>query len=371
MVSQPDGSKKRIQVFHKTQDAARRALAKEKEKREKHGAAVYWLTDSDRMRFCEARDKLASVGATISDAVAHFLGTHKPPLNSIALPALFERLIEEKRRLGAAPRYLATLKVSCMSFIRGRKEVLASEVTREHVQEWVHGQGWAPKTQRVYLGDLRTMFSFAVASGFARENPCGQVGENKIALSRMVAAPIQTFSADHAAALLDRAARVPTGDEEDFRPLLSYAAIGLFCGIRPAEMARIDRAAISRSERHVVIEANQSKTRRRRVVDLTHNCTDWLALDPVGKGLLVSDNFRRRWLRLREAAGVPWSHDVMRHTFASMHYAQHQNESLLKAQMGHSAGEDVLFRHYRALKTRAEASAFWALVPGGRVGRPA
>jgi integrase len=58
-----------------------------------------------------------------------------------------------------------------------------------------------------------------------------------------------------------------------------------------------------------------------------------------------------------------WPKNVLRHTFASMHYAMHQDESLLKAQMGHWERTSTLHRHYRALKTKAEAAKFWALHP--------
>lgn len=49
-----------------------------------------------------------------------------------------------------------------------------------------------------------------------------------------------------------------------------------------------------------------------------------------------------------------------------MHYASHQDESLLKAQLGHSEDEDTLMQHYRALATRREAAVFWALKPSSR-----
>lgn len=65
-----------------------------------------------------------------------------------------------------------------------------------------------------------------------------------------------------------------------------------------------------------------------------------------------------------------WVHDVLRHTFATMHYAAHQTASQLKALMGHSQSENTLFAHYRAVQTvtgetvtRAMAQEFWNLFP--------
>ena len=60
----------------------------------------------------------------------------------------------------------------------------------------------------------------------------------------------------------------------------------------------------------------------------------------------------------------------MRHAFATMRYAMHQNTSLLKAQVGHEESEDTLFRHCRAVRTlsggiitRKLAEEFWGLLP--------
>lgn len=54
----------------------------------------------------------------------------------------------------------------------------------------------------------------------------------------------------------------------------------------------------------------------------------------------------------------------MRHTFATFHYAQHQNEARLQVLMGHRNAQ-MLHEHYRGLATPQEAKAFWALMPSG------
>jgi integrase len=83
------------------------------------------------------------------------------------------------------------------------------------------------------------------------------------------------------------------------------------------------------------------------------------------KGIAPS-NLKDLWPAFRDRAGVErWPKNAMRHTFASMHYAHHQNEALLQVQMGHRS-KDELFQHYRALKTRDEAAKFWALRPEGK-----
>ena len=140
----------------------------------------------------------------------------------------------------------------------------------------------------------------------------------------------------------------------------------------------------------MIVHGRHAKTRQRRVVDVPANAVEWLrvwkekmeiekeesqrrewrrrkkakkAEDAVEK--IIPRNFKRRWERLREGCGwkLPWPHDVMRHTFASMHYAAYANESKLQALMGHESA-NVLFTNYRALRTPVEAKLFWDLRPG-------
>jgi integrase len=81
---------------------------------------------------------------------------------------------------------------------------------------------------------------------------------------------------------------------------------------------------------------------------------------------------RKRLERLRDSAGLRknWPHDVLRHTFATMHYAMFQNRAQLQALMGHSGSENTLFQHYRAVLTVSGetvtarmAEEFWGLTP--------
>jgi integrase len=169
---------------------------------------------------------------------------------------------------------------------------------------------------------------------------------------------------------------------EDFSPLLPYVVLGLFCGIRPEELQRMSWDEVDLEERTAIVMGRSSKTRQRRVVDISENAVKWLKLAPEDKraGKIAPPNFRRKWIRLRRSTGFlvklkeekaapehlrPWPHDAMRHTYATMHYAYHRNEMLLQTQMGHSSGA-MLFQHYRAIASKAAASRFWNLTPGAK-----
>jgi integrase len=368
MVLQADGSMKRVQKYFRTQDEAKTELANSREKRQAHGDAAITLSEGERIRFTAARDKLAAAGGTIEQAVELFVRHSTAMRESVTLIDLLERCICAKEKHGASLRYLQQFRCSCLNFIRGRESTLAHTVTRDEVRSWVLGAGWAPKTQRVYLGDLRTLFAWALAERHVAENPAAGDGPERIALAKLDDTPIARLSVDVVTTLLRRAARVPSSSHEDFRCLVWYVVLGTFAGVRPWELSRIDRSAVDLNERHVVVDAKIAKTRQRRVVDLSKHACAWLALDPERSGPVLPPNARRRWGRLRKAVGqlATWPHDAMRHTFASMHYAQHQDEAALKAQMGHSKEEETLMRHYRAMVTRKEAKLFWAYKPSAK-----
>lgn len=373
---------KRRAIWFKTKGEAEARLKQEKEKLKRFGHAAYELTEADRHRFAQAQVRLAVVGASIEQAVDFYLSEHRPLKAAISLGALLDECVLAKELAGRRPRYTVQFAVSCGSFVRGREEDLVTTVSREQVAMWVRGNGWAPKTQRCYLGDLSALFSYAVAKEYLAKNPAA----GKFELAAVEDREIEALKVSRVKRLLALAEKPPVGvlaGRKVFeRPvLLWYLVLAVFCGIRPEELARLTREKVDLEDGHVTILAKIAKTRQRRVVDLPKNALAWLALDPLRTGPVIPKNFRHLWARLRFAAGflvarntrakappdaaghVPWPHDVLRHTFASMHYAHYQDEGALKAQMGHSDDEDTLMQHYRALMTRREAAEFWALEP--------
>jgi integrase len=347
-------------------------------RRLKIGGTSVALTVQERQAFSLARDRLAEVGATIDDAVNFYLEHGAAIREPMILGDMVEACLEAKWEEGKRDRYLAQLKCSGGSFVRwGEPEQLAHEVNAKMVKDWLSSQGWAPKTRNVYLGDLRTIFEWGRENGAVGVNPCKEVKRATIE-----DAEIEALSVAECARLLVRVMRPAKRGYfagEDFSPLLPYVVIGLFCGARPEELQRMNWQEVSLEEQTVIVMGRAAKTRQRRVLDLSDNAVRWLELVPEDKriGSIAPPNFQRRWIRLRRSAGFlarlkeekeapdhlrPWPHDAMRHTYATMHYALHRNEMLLQTQMGHSSGA-MLFQHYRALASKAVATAFWNLTP--------
>jgi hypothetical protein len=60
------------------------------------------------------------------------------------------------------------------------------------------------------------------------------------------------------------------------------------------------------------------------------------------------------------------SHDIMRHTFISMHVAKFRSMGEAALQAGNS--ESIIRKHYLDMKTPAEAETFFGIMPAGHTG---
>ena len=161
---------------------------------------------------------------------------------------------------------------------------------------------------------------------------------------------------------------------------LPYVALGLFCAIRPAELARLSWDDIDLKGRMVTIQGGAAKKRKRRVVEISKNAVKLLAPHASNKTPIRGKNWRRDFDAVKRASGtLTWRNgteskvgkaDLMRHTGVSYHLAFHKHEGLTATWAGNSP--NVLHSHYKGLvKKAADAKAFWAIRPQatGKVGK--
>jgi integrase len=147
--------------------------------------------------------------------------------------------------------------------------------------------------------------------------------------------------------------------------LLAWVTLGLWCGIRPkAELPNIlwENIYLNDDEPEVWVQPHLKVKHPRRVkippcaVSLLKLCK------PNNKTITHPKNLKKRWDTLRKIAGVAypiWKPDIMRHTYASMHYAKHQDKVEISKQLGHVT-EDVL-DHYlnHGKRLKEESKEFW------------
>lgn len=264
-------------------------------------------------------------------------------LSTVSVLDAVNDFLVSKARSGRSDRYLGQIRSSlghfCASF--GRQAV--DTITPQDVERWLTRPEWSPRTRRNYLVDVATLCNWLVRRGALARSPCAGVEKPVIE----AAAP-GIHTPDQVRQVLTAAAT-----DADVRRVL---ALQYFAGIRPEEAQRLEESNFLPG--YVEVGAQQSKTRRRRLVKIGPTLRAWLA---VG-GRLPVTNFRKRWQAVRRLAGVPWSHDVTRHTFASYHLALTGSADATAHELGHESAA-MLFRHYRAVVTREAAQAFFGLRP--------
>jgi integrase len=154
--------------------------------------------------------------------------------------------------------------------------------------------------------------------------------------------------------------------------LVVSVTLGMFLGMRQQEIVRAEAEDIDLIQREVVVSLGKvssravagRRSRKRRVIEMEPAALAWLRAAGVDsmRGSIRGVNFRKRWEALRDGVFPEWPKNVLRHTYASYHYALHRDEGRLQAMMGHDS-KDVLHQHYRAVVRRADAEAFWAILP--------
>jgi integrase len=322
---------------------------------------------------------LAAVTPDEVRAALAFYRAHAEPVGHPPFGDLVEEYFWELSRLRRSPRYQSQTRAHLLQVGRSIGEHLG-EWTSDKLKQWICTPGLAPATQKSRLASVRAFLEWAKRQRYIRASPLD--GINKIRIAARMGKEVESFSTANIRNLLHgilfktySAFSTKRGFyRAPFYELMGYAALAVFCGVRPEEIHRCNLSRLDLEGRTLLITKAASKTASTRVIELPRVAVVWLRLwkwkCPLQKAF-VPRNFQKKWIALR-AAVLPgkWVHDGLRHTFASMHYATHRNASELKALMGHSQAENTLFAHYRAVQTvegeivsKKMASEFWALTP--------
>ena len=404
-------NQKRVVRFFQTREDAENYLREAKSALKTEGTGGAMISPADRVLFAHWKERLASAGSSIEEAARVFLkwrdllapagatieqaGTfflkHHLPLKKC--PSLVElgRMYLDAMRSGGdsalnSEKTIEDLKRPNLqnlfryAYARGIEDI--QDINRDFIQDWLNAAGGRAETKKNRIRTVRHFLEWSRQSKFIPFNPI-MGRDNAIAVGEEKKGDILSYGVLEVRALLTQ---VLTGqhrskynrykDEFEWVPYTSfmgYVAAALFCGLRPEEIKRTPLSNLDLSDRRLVVTGRASKTNKPRVIELSPVATAWFRLWRrlcPEQDSLMPETFAGRWKALRTAAGVPSLHDGLRHTFASMHYAEHQNAAHLQAIMGHDETQDTLFAHYRAVKTtggewitKKMAREFWGLMP--------
>lgn len=368
---------KRIRKQFPTATDAERFAKTQYQGYRKNGQAYFKLTDGERLEIGVMVPKLREKGISITEAIEYAIARLRPSGGERLLSDIVDELQRSKqKRHEAGDLANHSLKdfETRSNKIKGKLgDFLAHEIEAEHVKAWAEGIEGSNRTRMNYLRITSEIFRYAKQKNYITHNPMDDLGDTdrKEIHGRLEqGGEIQILSVKQAEDFIHFV-------KGDFPDLLGVTALGLFCGIRTEELPRLDWESVNLESGFVTIDASIAKKRRIRNVTIPDNCKEWLMLCEDRKGPLVSideKHYENRLSWVRKKAGFKnddghstWPRNAMRHSFGSYHYALHGDSMKTSKELGHKAGDDVLFDHYRALASQEQGKRYFSICPNQSV----
>lgn len=295
-------------------------------------------------------------------AAAKFYAARHKQTVSRPVADVVPELLKLKDARKASVRYLSDLRYRLAQFADALRKN-TNDVTTAEIQEWLDSKELSSQSYMNYRRVINLFFEFAVARGYAADNPVSGVERIKIRNGE-----VAIFTPEEMTRLL--AAASP-----EFVPCL---AIGGFAGLRSAEIERLEWADIDFEDRHIIVGASRSKTASRRVVPISKNLSAWLAPYTEQEGLVWKHGHDAFYNAQQETAAateinadrakqsralkpVKWKSNAMRHSYATYRFALIGDAGRIAGELGNSAA--IVHRHYRELAKSAEAERWFEVVP--------
>jgi hypothetical protein len=300
----------------------------------------------------------------LTSAVDFFLDHH----GDVENPTPLSRAIDQFRTEAESrvrDRTLIQLRSSMRQFEEfAGKDTLVHEITTDVVTRFLTGQRArngtdpaAPKTWNNLRADLHLFFEWCIKSPrrWITLNPAAEIERKQVEHGH-----IQILTADQSKELMDYLSAFGDGH------LVPFFALALFVGIRPGgELLKLHVALqkspnlIDLDNKVIRISATISKTKRPRQIRIRPNLTTWLR---AFQSPILPENHDREIKRVRAEFGL--SHDVLRHTFISMHVAKFKSFARAAIESGNS--EKIIRDHYLNVVSLKDAQAFWKILPPGK-----
>jgi integrase len=342
-------SGKRKRSFFEAEAQAKSFAAFKNAELARNGAEGAEFPTSLRVMAQNAVEQLKPFGKTITDAVQHYVAHLKASERSCTATQLVDELLKAKEADGVSAYHLRDMRYRLGAFAEKFDGRMVATIISKEIDAWLRSLPLSGLTRNHYRQHMVAAFNFALRQGYATANPAAGAAKAKV-----VSAAPGILSVNETARLLEAA----TPD------ILPYLAIGLFAGLRRAELERLDWREIDFESGLIEVKAQKSKTAQRRHVQIQPNLREWLMPLRTLKGNVTPAlGFRESFGQAREAAGITkWPENALRHSFASYHLAHFKNAASTALELGHHDSR-VTFAHYRELVKPKEAERYWNIRP--------
>ncbi len=291
---------------------------------------------------------LTKHGATIEEAIRYYLEHARERAASREFCEAFKefKAAKSNRRERTKHDY-NHVEGKLSPHFRGK---LLRDITAKDLEAAINKECPGEFGRRKFMAVLKTLYNWSIRRDYASQNPILKLDPVELRPSEK---PILTNQ--QVKDLLSKCT-----DE-----LLPYYLFGLFCGVRPKELQRLEWTHVNLEERHIYLPGSITKTWEHRYIDISDNLMRWLKIYGKDKtGPICPPNFAPKHRTCYKKAGfTEWRQDVMRHTFASNHLAHHGKLDDLLQAMGHRSSPQTLWRYYHNARTKKDAAIFWGITP--------
>lgn len=305
-----------------------------------------------------AATKLLPPGANLCEAVKYYATRHPSNAPDKTVAAVVAELIDDRRAAGCSEAHLADLKKRLGRFGTAFQMPIghvSGPMVREYLRNLRSAKGEAI-TNRSRRNDQRaitSLFHFAKSQKYISRDGLDDITE--IPAPKVEAPEVGIFTPQEIAKILHAA-------PDDILPCL---LLGAFCGLRLAELQRLEWSAVRLSQGVIILDAGMTKTAARRVIPISENLSEWLLplvkasgrVSPAPTDRALNHRFARTAARVK----VGWVRNGLRHSFCSYRLAVTHDPARVAMEAGNSPA--MLFRHYRELVTEAQGKEWFAVRP--------
>jgi integrase len=319
-------------------------------------AVTAWREEAGRLG--DSGVVIPSLAETVRESLARLVAC---PDGRLVGEELVEEFIQRKKDHGIGSRQVVDYRQRLKRFIGNFGGRAVASITSSEIEQWLAGLqslrkgggAVSAQTRKHHRAALHAFFGWVLP----QRNPIGG-----IEAPRVKAPARDHYTPADAWKLMEW---LLANDMES----LPAVALGFFCGLRTAEIARLDLSTLDlrkpNAEGEFILRGDQAKREKARAVPLLPAAKAWLLAQTRRSGPAVAVPLRTLHERIAAAhtgADLRRIPNGARHSFATFRGAILKDSGRLSDEMGNSAA--IVRRHYREPKLEAEAVAFFALRPG-------
>jgi integrase len=348
------------------------------------GSGLLGLSDTERAEAVQAFEKCKRAGVSLMQALDEGI----PILQSKAQDMSFSDVVQSRIAFKKQRLEINDIREATYIDFKTRATMLENalghyhiaEINRKVIMDYFNADKSGQINRKNQLQTLSQITKYAVEEGYIPTNVCDTLTESdKISIrgsGRTWKEPV-IMDFKHIEPFIIKAL------ECSHLNVFNSIIVQLFCGVRPEEVTKLVWEDFDFSERTISISSRFAKGRFIREVEIPDNAMKWLSLSDRSKPFAnsIDRQNENRMRAFRTAFGEVtkkndngkqtekktwWKNSILRHTFASYHYARWRDEcgsTKTENAMGHRTGDTMLFTHYRKAVKRAKSIEYFNIVP--------